>query len=159
MLFTDIFYSSRIIQKLQDLLFTEKGNDDASNPHDKLSEKFDGDPERILNVGENNIYSLAFVFCLSRDNLIELLSDNKEATKLQKMHYFQFLISTDVIVACIFCATCQLFSISLLLFAVINGMKNEATGLITFTYVSWQLQLVRFICACISHFKFTSEVQ
>ena len=98
------------------------------------------------------------MLCLSKEELIDLLF-KKEEDKLNKIHHMEQSNGADVVIACIFCAACQLFLTFCLLFAVISRMKNEDTGLITFTYVSWQLQLVRFICACICHFKFTSEIQ
>jgi len=86
MLFTDLFYSSRIINTLIGLLFSVKGKDTASNPYDKLSEKFDGDPERKLIVGDDTIYSLAYMLCLDRSNLMELIYKN-EIEKSKKIHY------------------------------------------------------------------------
>ena len=66
-------------------------------------------------------------------------------------------MKNEVFIASIFCAVIQLFISFLLLFYSVQAMRND-DGNIEFTYVSWQLQLVRFLCACILHFGFNNEV-
>ena len=99
-----------------------------------------------------DIYCLAFTMCQTKEVLVNFVEQKQEETEgqsqLQTLPHDTNL--NKLFMAAMFCCFCQ---VTISIFLLLYYLSDK-----TFYFVSWEMQVSRFICACLIHFQYSNKM-
>lgn len=104
-----------------------------------------------------DIYQLAYTLCMTQEKFEEFLNNsNYQCIPLQTQ-------INEVFIAAIICGASVIFCASATAYESLNSgcffaKTEQEESKCNFSYISWELQITRLICACLFHFLFEEEI-
>ena len=151
--FTSLYF--RALDSLAFCFYNEKGFQTFLKNDEKIGVFVKSDPERKIAM-RKDIYQLAYTLCMTQEQLEEFLEGKLQYIPLQTQ-------INEVFIAAIICGASVIFCATATAYESLNSgcflaKTAEAESQCNFSYVSWELQLTRLICACLFHFLFEEEI-